>query len=227
MPYVPSEKTVPPAEDRKILDPVIEVLAKDAASKITDNSSLIPLYKNIFCEVACELWFLLDGEATSHIGPARHLARTIYDVAKKYGYWGAHQGELNYSITRFIQRVPQIMVEQKKWLEKDELRYWVYASTTDALISASRHTEDLGIGVSGVFEDIKDEYKWKVNRPYEIAQVIKSGDCYDAPYYMRIVEIVDEDGRRVSYLEIPLPRSDETLHKDVLDYELVLRKKTK
>lgn len=227
MPYVSSEKTVPPAEDRKILDPVIEVLAKDVALKISDNSSLIPLYKNIFLEVARELEYLLNGQVTANIGPAERLAKTIYDVAKKYGYWGAHQGELNYSITRFIQRVPQIMVEQKKWKETDELRYWYYASTVSALRSASAHTEDLVIGADGVYEDIKDEYKWRVNRSYEAWQIVKSGDCYDTPYYSRLVTVVDESGKFVGYLDVYLKRDESTIHKDVLDYELVLRKKSK
>lgn len=229
MPYVPSEKTVPPAEDRKILDPVIEVLAKSAASQITINEDLIPLYKHIFLEVAGMLQFLLKRDkstASDKNGtPDWELAKAIYEVSKKYGYWGAHQGELNYSITRFIQRVPQIMVAEKKWPEKDELRYWVYASTVSALKYAADNTEKLGIGVDGVFEDIKDEYKWKVNRSYEAAQIIKSGDCYDTPYYTRLVEVVDENGKLIGHMDVYLKRSEETLYKDVFDYQLVLRKK--
>lgn len=225
MPYVPSKKTVPPAEDRKILDPAVEALAKDTAVKIINNPSLNILYKDVFLKVADVLSYLMAGNDYTGTSFAGKLAKAIYEVSKKYGYWGAHQGELNYSITRFIQRVPQIMVEQKKWAKKNEFRYWVYASTVSALRYAADHTENLDIVVDGVFEDIKDEYKWKVNRAYEAAQIVKSGDCYDTPYYTRLVAVVDEDGKFVGYLDVYLKRDESTIHKDVLDYELVLRKK--
>jgi len=226
MPYVPSEKTIPPADDRKVLDPVIEAVAKDAAEKIDDNSLLTPVYKVIFFTTARHLASLLAGaEVANSSSPSAHLAEAIYKVSKKYGYWGAHQGELNYSITRFIQRVPQIMVKSGKWQKKDELRYWVYASTVSALTYAENHTADLNIGVEGVFEDIKDEYKWRVNRAYEMAQIRKSGDCYDTPWLMKQVEVVDESGTVIGYIDVAVERSEEVVSKDVLECQLVMRRK--
>ncbi len=138
-------------------------------------------------------------------------------------YEGAYLGEFNYSFTRFIQRVPEIMVENRTWTE--ELRYWLYAATVQALTYAQSKTEDLDNGISGVFEDIKDEYKRRVNTAYEAAQIIKSGDCYNTPYYTRVVEVVDEKGRVLGHMEIMLKRSPETLNKDVLDGQIVLKKK--
>ena len=133
-------------------------------------------------------------------------------------------GELNYAMTRFVQRVPQIKVANNSWTQ--ELRYWLYARTVSALIYASRHTEDLDLGIDGVFEDIKDEYKRRVNTSYEAAQILKSGDCYDTPYYTRLVEVVDEDGNLIGHMEVMLKRGDETLTKDMLDGVFVLKKKS-
>lgn len=151
------------------------------------------------------------------------LAQTIYDVGAKYDYEGAYLGEFNYAFTRFIQRVPQLKVQSGAWAQ--ELRYWLYASTVSALAYASRHTEDLDIGVDGVFIDIKDEYKRRVNTAYEAEQILKSGDCYDTPYYTRLVEVVDENGTLVGYQEIMLKRSESTLGQDLLNGRIVLKSK--
>ena len=43
-------------------------------------------------------------------------------------------------------------------------------------------------GLAGVFEDVKDEYKRRVNTAYEAAQILKSGDCYDrVPFHTQLV----------------------------------------
>jgi hypothetical protein len=220
MPYVPSEKTTPPAEDRKILDATVEVLSRESAGKITNNLSLITVYKSVFYDIAKGLQNLVSGRRSDC---AQTTACHIYEVGEKYGYEGAYLGELNYTITRFIQRVPQIMVESGTW--KDELRYWLYAATVEALTHAAYETRNLSIGVSGVFEDIKDEYKRRVNVAYEAAQILKSGDCYDTPYYTRLVEVVDEDGNHVGHQEVMLKRSEATLRQDVLDGQFVLRRR--
>ncbi|QQG45716.1 MAG: hypothetical protein HYW89_02245 [Candidatus Sungiibacteriota bacterium] len=226
MPYVPSEKTSPPADDRKTLDPAIEAVAQEAAETITNNLSLIRVYKNIFLSVARLLrGLLIDGHLSTAPDAEVKLAQAIYEVGKKYGYEGAQLGELNYSITRFIQRVPQILVEMGRWKESDELRYWSDASMTEALICAADVTKEWGLGIGGVFEDIKDEHKERVNKAYEIAQILKSGDCYDTPYYSRIVEVVDEDGNLIGHLYVALKRGESTLNVDLLPYQFVLRKK--
>ena len=225
MPYVPSKKTDGKSTDRKVLDLAVEAAAKEAAGKITNNFSLISVYKGIFLYVARELDFLLDKDKDDEkgFGADTALAKAIYETGEKYGYEGAFLGELNYSITRFIQRVPQIKVERGDW--KEELRYWVYAATIEAITGAAYETRELGLGISGVFEDIKDEYKRRMNTAYEAEQIIKSGDCYDGSYYTRLAEVVDEDGKHIGYQEVMLERSDETLHKDVLDQRVVLKKK--
>jgi hypothetical protein len=223
MPYVPSKKTDGKSTDREILDKAVDVLARKTAEKITNNLSLLREYKQVFCRVARKLHRLLSVGKESPASPESELAQAIYEVGEKYGYEGAFLGELNYSFTRFIQRVPQIMVENGVW--KEELRYWLYAATVEALTYAQDETKTLGIGISGVFEDIKDEYKWRVNRSYEAAQIIKSGDCYDTPYYGRLVEVVDEDGNLVGHMEVWLKRSPETVGLDLLKGQIVLKKK--
>lgn len=241
MPYVPSEKTNPPAEDRKILDATVEPLARKVANEITSNLSIIKIYKRTFLNVARALNLILLNERADALmskvtllifrqlwknpePEELNLARAIYEVGAKYGYEGAFLGELNYPFTRFIQRVPQIMVTQGKW--KEELRYWLYAATVEGLTWTASKTKNWGIGISGVFEDIKDEYKWRVNRSYEAAQIIKSGDCYDTPFYGRLIEVIDEEsGKLIGYMEPWLKRSEETLHQDVLDWQIVVKKK--
>jgi hypothetical protein len=222
MPYVPSKKTDGKSADREILDAVVERLAGDAATRISNNLSLVAVYKSVFIEVAKSLHSLTRWAVIGESIEAE-LAQAIYDVGAKYGYEGAYLGELNYACTRFIQRVPQLKVQGGVWAQ--ELRYWLYAATVEALTYASYKTRDFGIGVSGVFEDIKDEYKRRVNTAYEAEQILKSGDCYDTPYYTRLVEVVDENGTLVGHQEIMLKRNDATLHKDLLDFQVVVRKK--
>lgn len=219
MPYVPSSKTNPPAEDRAVLDPVIEQLAGAAALQITHNLSLIKVYRSTFIAVARSLSHILCGTTCAE-SPEANLARAIVSVGARHGYEGAYLGEANYAFTRFIQRVPQILVGQGRW--KQELRYWLYAATVEALKAAANYTLELCIGIGGVFEDIKDEYKRRVNTAYEAEQIMKSGDCYDTPYYTRLVEVVDHAGNHIGYQEVMLKRSDTTLHVDCLEGKIFL-----
>ncbi|MBI2625396.1 MAG: hypothetical protein HYW70_03645 [Candidatus Nealsonbacteria bacterium] len=225
MPYVPSKKTDGKSTDREVLDKAVEVLAEEAAGGISDNLSLIEVYKSIFLDVAHSLADRLSGSKEIKDSSESNLALAIYEVGEKYGYQGAYLGEFNYAFTRFIQRVPQVKVENGEWTQ--EFRYWLYAATVEALTYASQEVRGLGLGVSGVFEDIKDEYKRRVNTAYETEQILKSGDCYDAPYYTRLVEVVDENGTHVGHQEIMLKREDATLKKDILDGKIVLKKKKK
>src|SRR3989344_6054085 len=223
MPYVPSKKTDGKSTDRVMLDKAVEALAQEAADKISDNLSLLTVYQGVFVGVANSLAHLLSGKPVADKTAVWNLATVFYDLENAYDYEGAFLGELNYAMTRFVQRVPQIKVANNSWTQ--ELRYWLYARTVSALIYASRHTEDLDLEIDGVFEDIKDEYKRRVNTSYEAAQILKSGDCYDTPYYTRLVEVVDEDGNPVGHMEVMLKRGDETLAKDMLDGKIVLKKK--
>ena len=226
MPYVPSEKTDGKSQDRVLIDIAVEGLAKSIVSSVITNVDILKNYYSTFYTIGDTLKLLsqqpngkLPGDSASD------LALVIFTVGAKYGYEGAFLGELNYGITRLIQRVPQLMVESGKWAKKDEIRYWLYAVTVEALVNASNEFLKEGFGIGGVFEDIKDEYKRRVNPSYEAAQIVKSGDCYDTPYYNRLVRIVDEDGKEVGKILVDMIRSEETLHKDVLDGELVLRTK--
>ena len=223
MPYVPSKKTDGKSVDREVLDKAVELLAIDTAEKVRSNLFLIKEYECIFMKIAEVLKKLVEGKVAVGDSATSNLAISIYKVAEPYNYEGAYLGELNYAITRFIQRVPQIMVRVDKW--KDEFRYWLYAATVEALTCTAYDTRGLCIGVSGVFEDIKDEYKRRVNPAYEAAQILKSGDCYDTPYYTRLVEVVDEDGNLVGHQEVMLKRSEATLKQDLLDGRFVLKRK--
>lgn len=226
MPYVPSKKTDGKSTDREDLDVALERVSQDAATEITNNFSLVRVYKRIFESIAARLSFLATNSRThpDKGSSAALLGNTIFDVGRSYGYEGAFLGELNYTITRFIQRVPQIKVKRGDWQEKDELRYWLYACTVEALTDAAI-TWNTGVGIGGVFEDIKDEYKRRVNTAYEAAQIVKSGDCYDAPYYTRLIEVQDEYGVLIGHQEIMLKRSDVTLSQDVLDGVIILKRK--
>lgn len=89
---------------------------------------------------------------------------------------------------------------------ESELRYWMQA------------------GMYGVLMDVMLEHKVRVNQAYEIAQIMKSGDCYDTPYYSKPVEVVDESGNVVGYVYVNMKRSGETVDQDVLkDVQLVLK----
>ena len=228
MPYVGSEKTVPPAEDRKILNPLVEAVAEKAAEVIKVNGDLIPVYREIFIHIGQDLEGLVQEYNVPHpLGPECQLASAIYGLRKKYDYDGAEDGELNYPITRFIQRVPQIKVKRGDWPTKNELRYWSYVRAGHALIAAALHFEDSKLGLMGVYIDVKDEYKWRVNRAYEAAQIIKSGDCYDTPYYTKLMAIRDAKGKVICHIDGYFERSEETVDKDVVDWELVAVPKKK
>ena len=225
MPYVPSEKTDGKSQDRNIIDKAVEVIAHEIAKNVIGNFEVLQAYKMFFNILATDLQGLANGWAT-RFGPIQRdphpLAVAIWETGAVYGYEGAFLGEMNYALTRFIQRVPQIKVELGQYAAKDELRYWLYAVTVQALTHSATMFADSEIALGGVFEDIKDEYKRRVNTSYEAAQIIKSGDCYDTPYYTRLVEIITPNGQHVGHVEVMLKRSDETLHKDVLDLKLLL-----
>ena len=231
MPYVPSKKTVPPAEDREILNPLVEVLAEKAASEIKENRDLIPVYRSIFKAVGERLEQMvhgtMGGDSHALYMPEEKLAQAIYGLRKKYDYDGAEDGELNYSFTRFIQRVPQIKVKRGDWPAKNELRYWSYARACHALLVVALHFKDSELGLMGVYNDIEEEYKWRVNRPYEAAQIVKSGDCYDTPFYTKLMAVRDTKGKVICHIDGYFERSEETLNKDVVDWELVAVPKKK
>ena len=132
------------------------------------------------------------------------LAKAIVEVSIPYEYDGAFLGELNYAVTRLIQRIPQMFVDKK--IFKSALRYWIYA------------------GIAGVLTDIKDEYKWRVNRAYEMEQILKSGDCYDTPYFTKLIEVVDETGKLVGYTDLYLKNDGENYKLDKVPNKIIVKK---
>lgn len=209
MPYVPSIKTDGKSQDRILIDEKVKELSKVVASRIYTNRDILLAYVKVFTDVGTSLLDYEQGLKIKSTTPEDNLATTIYyKVAEKYHYEGAFLGELNYAITRLIQEVPKRLVEQGK--QKSELRYFIYAYTVEALTRAQYHFNMLSQmnGIGGVFVDIKDEYKRRVNTSYEVAQIIKSGDCYDTPYLTQPAEVVDQNGKVVGHIEVMIKRAD-------------------
>ena len=218
MPYVPSTKTDGKSTDRTDIDAKVKLTTGVLAGRIKNNLDVADVYFDAFKTLGESIVnYLLAGIVVQKDDALQSLAFTIVQVGKRYDYDGAFLGELNYATTRLIQQVPQEKVNRGEW--EQSLRYFVYALTVDALTRANLHFSASPFnkhGIAGVFEDIKDEYKRRVNTAYEAAQIIKSGDCYDTPYYTRLFEVVDELGTHVGYQEVMLKRSEKTLNKDVV-----------
>ncbi len=221
MPYVPSKKTDGVSTDRELIDKVVEVLSQDLAFQIVNNYDLKTVYTDSFLNIGQMILSNYRDSSNEAI-----FIDKILNVGKKYDYEGAFLGELNYGITRVIQRVPQILAEQGKCglVKGKELRYWLYAMTVASLITvANKLSLEDNIGISGVFEDVKDEYKVRVNKSYEIEQILKSGDCYDTPYFNKVVEVVDESGKNVGYTYIELKNDGKNVKLDKMPYKLVVQ----
>jgi predicted chitinase len=193
MPYVAKE-------DRLSLDSSVMELAESICKQLIDSkgsAEISQLYRNIFMEIADTVILLETRKSATSDTPAKHLAQEIVKVADKYGYKADFDGELNYSITRLIQVVPKRMVDKGVW--KEAFRYWLYAQTVGALIRTPLEIHDkyrdndswIIDGLIGVFNDIKDEYKRRVNTAYEAVQIEKNGDCYDTPYHTELVTTKD------------------------------------
>lgn len=227
MPYVPSKKTDGESNDRIRIDAKVIELSRDIVNRISTNREILLGYLEEFIKIGTEL---IEFEKYSILEyPAKDkdnsLAGVIYDVGKKYNYQGAFLGELNYAITRLIQEVPKELVKQGKQVK--ELRYFIYAYTVEALVKTTYYfnrSPDM-YGIAGVFEDIKDEYKVRVNKSYEIAQILKSGDCYDTPYFNKVVEVINEEGTVVGHTYIELINDGQNEKLDKMPYKLIVREK--
>lgn len=223
MPYVPSEKTKNPsgivvdgkAQDRVLIDKAVKVLSEVIAEQIIDNNDIAKELFLSFKDIGDKLLafkkgIMFEGSyICKKIFLRKNLVLTIWNVGLAYKYEGAFLGELNYAITRLIQEVPKRLVEQGK--QKGELRYFIYALTVEALVRAANYfnNKEEMIGIGGVFIDIKDEYKRRVNPAYEAAQIVKSGDCYDTPYLTKLIEIVDQHGNVIGHQEVMIKREDD------------------
>lgn len=224
MPYVPSEKTDGKSQDRNLIGAKVEALANAMSETIVSNMDVYKMYMYVFrCMKKGYKGYNIN--CNNNIDTVRDYAIALMDTVKTvgagYGYEGAYLGELNYAITRLIQRVPALLAKNNKCglVVGKELRYWLYAITVDALISAAQGEGEPG--VNGVFEDIKDEYKVRVNKSYEIAQILKSGDCYDTPYFNKVVEVVDENGKVLGHTYIELTNDGKNVLLDKVPYKLL------
>jgi hypothetical protein len=167
--------------------------------------------RGAFLEIARTIQQTERGESVSSDSKAAALARRILETAAGYGLKGGWTGELNYAVTRLIQMVPYRLAKTGTWSEP--LRYWIYAETVGALTRTALdlHQECgndyVGNGLCGVFIDVKDEYKRRVNTAYEAAQITKSGDCYDlVPFRTHLVPA--EVGGVRGFQEVMLPQQE-------------------
>lgn len=128
------------------------------------------------------------------------LAKAIAKVAKRHGYEGAFAGEMNYSITRLMQEIPRELI--REGIISEELKYWIQPL------------------MYGVLLDVALEHKRRVNVSYEAHQILKSGDCYDTPYYTKLVEVVDDCGEVVGLQEVMLKRSGDTVNLDKVKFQI-------
>ncbi len=178
---------------RTKLDPLIEEVCSELAElalPLEKAEAIGAIYYSAFLKIATSIRTLASGDAVEPSFPPyiERLAKEIFKVGTEDGnsFWA---GDLNYSLTRIIQLVPKKLVEKQKW--KKEFRYWVYAVTAGALEGTaleimqdhdakSSSSEWLDIALIGVLIDVKDEYKRRVNAPYEEEQIKLNGDCYDA-----------------------------------------------
>ncbi len=205
MPYIPPTNRPP-------IDTRVSALAAHLAERLCEHNEtagISSLYRDVFNEVADTIAALEREPQHEVSSPAQQLASAVVDAARGYEQTGGWLGELNYALTRLIQAVPLAMVRRGAWDEY--LRYWLYAETVGALTRAAYdihsrfENEWIGNGLAGVFVDVKDEYKRRVNTAYEAAQIRKSGDCYDMlPYHTQLVEA--EIGGARGYVEVMLPR---------------------
>lgn len=134
---------------------------------------------------------------------AEQVANAIAENSAAHGYEGAFAGQLNFFLSRLLNHLPRSLVTKQGF--PTEMRYWVQPL------------------MYGVLLDVALEHKRRVNTAYEADQIVKNGDCFDTPYYTRLIEVIDEDGKHIGWQEVMLKRSEATLGKDVIG-KLVLRK---
>jgi hypothetical protein len=183
MPYVKQNH-------RKKLDPVVQRVASElatASASLEKPQEIGQVYFAKFFEIVRVVRAMELGlEVAPSTSPSsRELTKAIFDVATEDGSFWA--GDLNYVLTRIIQLVPRNLVERGKW--NSEFRYWIYAVTAGALertaLAAGQIASEkerhhwVETVLVGVLLDIKDEYKRRVNAPYEQEQQALNGDCYD------------------------------------------------
>lgn len=186
MPYIKQEQ-------RKVLDPHIEDWCKEIVSRVEKLQDISDIYTRFFGLIAEDLVHLCNNHNVERICLLAHEIFRFND--KNCGFLGP----LNYCITKMIQIVPKKLVEQH--IIDKELSYSLYALTVDALINIVDEISS-GFGIKGVFEDIKDEYKARVGRPYESEKIKENGDCFETIYNNYLTKIYDNDDNFIGYILI-------------------------
>jgi hypothetical protein len=205
MPYIATKER--PAIDKKV-----EALAEEISEKLAlganNDTDISVHYRRTLMTIAKVLLQLERGKTTrKSSGRAQSVALEIFGEARDTSTdRGAWLGRFNYALTRFIQVVPEKMVQQGVW--KEEFRYWVYAQTVGALSRSAMDIHTFGgddwptDGLVGVMVDVKDEYKRRVNAAYEAFQIRKAGDCYNTRYRTELSEVKDVSGKVIGYAEV-------------------------
>jgi hypothetical protein len=176
-------------EHRTKLDPIIqkisEELASSAKEEVSNPQKISQIYFECFREIAYEVACIASGvrSVENENRSSHELAIAAIELGNSdSSFWA---GDLNYSFTRIIQLVPKNLVRAGTW--QKEFRYWSYAATAGALeraaVAADRFPDDVEDWIktvlTGVLFDVKDEYKRRVNAPYEEKQIAMNGDAYD------------------------------------------------
>ncbi len=199
--------------ERDKLEAYINDLAEDIARRLSgkpnkqgkrtaqQEEDISGLYKEAILDMADTIIAGEGGKALSPKTPAQKLARQVLEVGRSssMGWLGGFQ----YSVTRIIQAVPHIMVVNLEW--QAEFRYFLYALTAGAIEQSALEIRTRQVptgsqwvvdGLVGALFDTKDEYKRRVNIPYEAIQIKKSGDCYDVPFRTEVVDAKDAEGNK-------------------------------
>lgn len=177
-------------EIRPEIDPYVDYLAEEVVDEVGGKTlELGEVYYRKFFEVCNTLYLLVTLGGAPIRSSAERLAERLLEVSKRHaedGHWREGLlGNLNYAFTRLIQVVPRKLVERGLW--KQAMRYWVYAVTAGALEACAHRlqtepVDHLKVALIGVVNDVKDEYKRRVNAAYEDEQMRKNGDVYEGPY---------------------------------------------
>ncbi|PSN92446.1 hypothetical protein B9Q04_09490 [Candidatus Marsarchaeota G2 archaeon BE_D] len=177
-------------EIRPEIDPYVDFVAEEIVDELGGKTiELGEVYLKKLFDVCNTLYLLQALGGAPNRSNTEKLAAKLLEVSKKHAEEGAWRegilGNLNYAFTRLIQVVPKKLVDRGLW--KQSMRYWVYAVTAGALEACAHklQTEPLDhfkVALIGVVNDVKDEYKRRVNAAYEDEQIRKNGDVYDGPY---------------------------------------------
>lgn len=179
MPYIQKERRIN-------LDTAVESLAKGFMAHMEVNRTRYPSYlSDTIISVVTWMWLIRKNVTDPNHNPDEVLAQTILNTAKE----GEGMGELNYSITRLIQIIPREMVDKKYWdkklgydvyqLNASSLEYAAHALFESALSVSDQDRKAFTIKCAGTLIDVKDEYKRRVNAPYEDDKIEENGDAYD------------------------------------------------